>query len=171
MEVDMDEVLYNEAIEEIGTVVTEGLTDLDVDSWTNSSSAGLAMVFETEDLAGVADELLEVHGVAPGKKSKGVTRLIYWNVDGINNRIGENEKLEKAKGLIDELEVNIAALNEHKMRLGHKLNRNGLSQMFNGGETKIRSVIGSNVHERGGQSTARRHWTLVVWQSDRSIQL
>ena len=46
--------------------------------------------------------------------------------------------------------MDLLAINEHKMRLGHKLNRNGLSQMFNGGETEIRSVMGGNTHEKGG---------------------
>ena len=32
-EVDMDEVLYNEAIDETGTVATAGLSDSDEDSW------------------------------------------------------------------------------------------------------------------------------------------
>ena len=50
---------------------------------------------------------------------------------------------------MDELEVDLLAINEHKMRMGHKLNRNGLSQMFNGGEAEIRSVMGGNVHEKG----------------------
>ena len=40
--------------------------------------------------------------------------------------------MQKFKDLVDELDVDLVAINEHKMRLGHKLNRNGLSQMFNG---------------------------------------
>ena len=66
---------------------------------------------------------------------------MHENVDGLQNKIGGNEKLQKCKGLVDELEVDLLAINEHKMRLGHQLNRNGLSQMFNGGETETRSVI------------------------------
>ena len=75
---------------------------------------------------------------------------MYKNVDGLQNRIGGNEKLQKFKDLVDELEVGLVAINEHKMRLGYKLNRNGLSQMFNGGETEIRSVTGGNTREKGG---------------------
>ena len=40
MEVGVSEVLYNEVIDETGTVPTEGLTDSDIDTWTDSSSAG-----------------------------------------------------------------------------------------------------------------------------------
>ena len=62
--------------------------------------------------------MLEVHRVAPGKKSEGITRIIYENVNNIINRISNNEKLDKDKGLIDELEVDVVAYNEHKMRMG-----------------------------------------------------
>ena len=92
----------------------------------------------------IADKPLEVQGVAPGKNTEGITRLVYENVNGLQNRIGGNEKLQKFKDLVDELEVDLVAINEHKMRLGHKLNRNSLSQMFNGGETEIRSVMRGN---------------------------
>ena len=53
---------------------------------------------------------------------------MYENVDGLQNRIGGNVKLQKCKDLVDELEVDLLAIDEHKMWLGHKLNRNGLSQ-------------------------------------------
>ena len=49
--------------------------------------------------------MLEVHGVAPGKKTDGITRLIYENVDGSNGRIEGNENFQKIKDWIDELEV------------------------------------------------------------------
>ena len=52
----------------------------------------------------IADEILEVHGVAPGRKAEVVTRVIYENSDGLNNRIERNRKLKKAKELIDDLE-------------------------------------------------------------------
>ena len=39
-------------------------------------------------------------------------------------------------------------INEHRMNCSHKDNRNGLCQMFNGGECEIRSVAGHNVHEK-----------------------
>ena len=53
--------------------------------------------------------------------------MMYETVDGLQNRIWGNEKLQKFKDLVDELKVNLVDINEHKMRLGHKLNRNGLS--------------------------------------------
>ena len=66
--------------------------------------------------------------------------MIYENLNGLNNRIGGNEKSDKAREIINDLEVDIVAYNEHRMNLGHKQNRNGLSQIFNGGECDVRSV-------------------------------
>ena len=132
----MDKVLYNKAINETGTVDTESMSDSDADSWGWDQGELQATMVELEEISGVADELLEVHGIAPGRKAEGVTRLIYENVDGFNNRITNNDKLDKAKDLIDELQADLVAHCEHKMRIGHKLNRNGMRHMFNGGIQK-----------------------------------
>ena len=71
IKVDHDEILSSEALDEIGTVSTEGLTDYDAESWNGSASAGMAEVLETQDLVEVAaDKLLEVQGVAPCKKNQ-----------------------------------------------------------------------------------------------------
>ena len=68
--IDHDEVLYNEALDETGTVGTEGLTDTESESWEDSASTEGVEARETQEVAGVNDVLLEVHGVAPGKKRK-----------------------------------------------------------------------------------------------------
>ena len=70
IKIDHDEVLYNEAIDETGTVSTEGLTDSDTESWNDGLSVRVAEALETQELAGVADDLLEVQGVAPGKSGR-----------------------------------------------------------------------------------------------------
>ena len=75
----------------------------------------------------IADEILEVHRVAPRRDAKGVTRVIYDNSDGLNNRIGRNRKLEKAKEIKDDLDADVVMINEHRMNCSHKDNRNGLS--------------------------------------------
>ena len=46
-----------------------------------------------EDIKGVTDEVLNVHGIKPGKKEEGVTRVIYENPNRLNSRINRNEKL------------------------------------------------------------------------------
>ena len=65
--------------------------------------------------------------------------------------MGTNDKLGKGKEFIDELGADIVAINEHQLNLQHKKNKNGLSQMFNGGGTDIRTVAGHNVHENVGR--------------------
>lgn len=57
-----------------------------------------ARVLEAVELQQVQDEVLEVHGVLPGKKPAGViTRLLYENANGIDGRFSNNGKLEKAR--------------------------------------------------------------------------
>ena len=43
----------------------------------------------------IAEELLRVHGIAPGKKPEGVTIIIYENANSFNTIISSNEKVEK----------------------------------------------------------------------------
>jgi hypothetical protein len=58
---------------------------------------------------GISDKVLKVHGVAPATKGEGIIRLIYENANGFSNRLSGNEKIEKAKEIHDELNVDIAA--------------------------------------------------------------
>ena len=148
---DQDEVLFNEAIDETGTVSTVGLTDLDDDTIATGVTEAEATMLENQEIQGITGDLLNVHGIAPGAKPEGVTRLIYENPDGFNTRISGNEKLEKAKELIDELEADVVAYSEHKINSAHKDNVNGMGQMFNGGEAEIRTQTGHNRHENVGR--------------------
>ena len=50
-----------------------------------------------EGIVEIADEILDVYGVDPGRTAEGVTRLVYENSDGLNNRIGGNRKLERPR--------------------------------------------------------------------------
>ena len=81
----------------------------------------------------MGSELLRIHGVAPEKKADGVTRILYENMSGLNSRIHNNTKLDKAKELIDELEADLVTYNEHRINLRHKANSNRFSQLFRGG--------------------------------------
>ena len=72
---------------------------------------------ERIDIRGVSDEILQVHGIIPGRKDDEIIRLLYENTNGIPNRLGENEKLDKAKELIDELGADVVAYNEHRQNL------------------------------------------------------
>ena len=73
--VDMDEVLYSNAIDETGTVATEGLTDSDSEG-DNLCLYGTELM-EIEEIRNVSDDLLEIHGVAPIKKPEGWSRVFY----------------------------------------------------------------------------------------------
>ena len=144
---DPDDKLFEEALDETGTVVIEGMTDPDLESGEVEMNATMAKTLEQEEILHVSDDLLKVHGVPPSKKREGCMRFVYENPDGISNRISGNEKLDKAKELLDELEVDAAAFSEHRQNLKHKDNKHGFSQLFNGGEADVRSVVGHNVHE------------------------
>ena len=52
---------------------------------------------EQEEMRGIEDGVLEVHGWAPGRKAEGTTRFIYEDCDGLSNSIGGNDKLDKTK--------------------------------------------------------------------------
>jgi len=80
----------------------------------------------------------------PGRKEEGITRLLYKNANGIQNRLAGNDKLEKAKDLINELGADVVAYNKHRQNLRHRDNRNGWNQLFKGGEADLvgNSVLG-----------------------------
>ena len=143
-----DDLLHRAALDETGTVDTAPFSDSDgecesIDSTeTNTTEQRRGLGIE-----GILEEVLEVHGVAPTRKAEGVTRLVMENPNGFSTNISGNEKLEKAKEVIDDLEADLVALPEHKVNCRHKHNRNGFRQMFHGGEADIRAVAAHNVHE------------------------
>jgi hypothetical protein len=102
---------------------------------------------EEIDTRGVSNKVLQIHGVLPGQKEEGITRLLYKNANGIPNRLGGNKKLDKAKDLINKLGTDVMAYNEHHQNLRHKDNRNSWNQLFRGGEADVRLAVTHNVHE------------------------
>jgi hypothetical protein len=46
---------------------------------------------------GVPEEVFRIHGVATASKLEGVIWLIDENVNGISNKLSNNEKVENAK--------------------------------------------------------------------------
>jgi hypothetical protein len=69
------------------------------------------------DEIGIPEEILRVHGSAPGEKREGIIRLIYENANRINNRLVGNKKVTKARQIHDDLAVDIAAYNEHRLNM------------------------------------------------------
>jgi hypothetical protein len=150
-------------IDETGTVDTAGLTDDDsVEVGDESFEELNTKLKEMMEAAGVDEEILKVHGVAPGSKAEGVIRLIYENLNGLNSRMSDNEKLEKAKQLINDLEADLVCYNEHRLNLMHKDNRNGFSQLFRGGEADIRSIAAHNKHEGKEVGRAQEGGTVMM---------
>jgi hypothetical protein len=75
----------------------------------------------------ILEEVLQVHGYAPPKKAEGMVQLICENVNGFINRLSGNEKVDKAKEIHDELEVDIMAYCEHQLNMWQKKNGNGFN--------------------------------------------
>ena len=75
---DQDKILYDEAMDETGTIDTAELSDFDADALGEQYQKFLtATTLEMKEIMDIADEILEVHGVAPGRKVEVVTRAIY----------------------------------------------------------------------------------------------
>ena len=85
---EIDEVLYQEALDETGIVPIDSLTEFYKDSIT---WRGEKVELKDEGLVDKTEELLRVHEIAPGKKPEGVTRIIYENANSFTWRI-EHEK-------------------------------------------------------------------------------
>ena len=47
----------------------------------------------TKEIRGVSEYLLEVHGLSPGRKGDGVTRLIYENLNGLQSALSKKRKV------------------------------------------------------------------------------
>ena len=98
------------------------------------------------------DYLQEVHGVPLWRKGEGITWLIYENINGLQSTLlSKNEKLDKARRVIDDLQADVVCYNEHRQNLWHKANQNGFRQMFNGGEMDLQAITSHNVHETVGK--------------------
>jgi hypothetical protein len=119
-----DKRLLDEAIHETGTAPCANVGG-DIASCVNVEDQLIKEVRE------VSDYLLEVHGVPPDWNGEGITRLIYENLNRLQSTLLiKNEKLEKARRVIDELQADILCYNEPRQNLQHRLNRNGFRQMF-----------------------------------------
>jgi hypothetical protein len=105
-----------------------------------------ARVVEQQKLQTLNDEVLEIHGVQTGKKPDGVVCLVYKNANGIDGRFKNNWKVEKAKEIYNDLEVDIAAYNKLRLNMQYKLNKVGFNQLFWEGEAEVCSVVAHNGH-------------------------
>jgi len=135
----------DEAIDETGTVPCPIAGD-------DEESRLLVEDQLRKEIREVPDYLQEVHGVPLGRKGEGITRLIYENLNGLQSTLSsKNEKLDKARRVIDDLQADVVCYNEHRQNLWHKANQNGFRQMFNGGEMDLQAITSHNVHETVGK--------------------
>ena len=67
---------HNWAVDETGTIEVNTLNLYEIEQQ------------ERLDMVGVSDDVLRVHGVMPGRKQEGVTRLMYENCNSLPNRMG-----------------------------------------------------------------------------------
>lgn len=108
------------------------------------------------------DPLLEVHGKPPGQKQDGVMRIFYENANHLHNRLFGNEKLNKIKDILTELDTDVYLLNEHGQNLKHPHNRNGFAQIFRGGEDEVRAIGASNSH-KGSTRSMEGGTAMATW--------
>jgi hypothetical protein len=131
------------AIDETGTIETNGLV-------TGDSETEQLEISEANKIT-IPEEILQVRGFAPPKKGEGTVCLIYENVNGFSNRLSGNAKVERARQIHDELEVDMEAYCEQRLNMRHKKNVNGFNQLFKGGEAAVKLVVAHNVHENVGR--------------------
>jgi hypothetical protein len=72
-------------------------------------------------------------------------------VNGLSHKFTDNEKVEKAKTLHNDLEVNIAAYNVHCLNMRYSDNINKFNQLFKCGEAEVKSIVAHNIHENIGR--------------------
>jgi hypothetical protein len=68
------------------------------------------------------------------------------NCNGLNNRIGGNEKIGKLLDIQEDLDINCLMICKHCLNFRHKDNKNDLKQMFQR-ELACTAVSAHNVHE------------------------
>ena len=91
MQIDTDEVLYNNDVDQTGTVSKASLINPNAEFKEQYLYEIIrAEQCEMEEIKEVTDEVLKVHGVATRKKVEGVTRVIYENPNGFNSQITRN---------------------------------------------------------------------------------
>jgi hypothetical protein len=81
-------------VRQLSTIDETGTLDLSGLNIYNENDALQQEMKEMNDIP-VPKEVLQVHGFSPPKKADGTVRLIYENVDGINTRLCDNQKVER----------------------------------------------------------------------------
>jgi hypothetical protein len=112
-------------LDEIGTIRTDNILCVGNDLCFNEVERNEVTKINKLD---VPDKILTLHGSLLPTKPDGIVRLIYKNVNGLNNKLANNKKVERAKEIHDKLEVDIVVYNEHQLNMRHPPNINGFNQ-------------------------------------------
>ncbi len=78
----------------------------------------------------MGEGLLQMHGTAPNTKQDGIFKIMDESCNGLNNRIGGNDKIGKIMDIKEDLDINCLMICEHHLNFRHKDNKNDLKQMF-----------------------------------------
>jgi hypothetical protein len=143
----VDNRLVSWALDETGTVDTPFMCN----NFSNNEQIALTELQERNRVRemGIPEEVLQVHGVAPSKKGEGIVRLFYENANGICNKLCDDKKVEKAKEIHNEFEVDIATYDEHKLNMRNRQNTNGFHQLFKGGKAAVSSMVTQHyIHDK-----------------------
>ncbi len=68
----------------------------------------------------VQEGLLQIHGLAPNTKQQEIFQIMGENCNGLNNRIGGNEKITKMLDIKEELDIYCLLYCEHHLNFRHK---------------------------------------------------
>ena len=130
---------------------------------------------EVQQLLEERGELLETLDVAPGRRADGIVRLVYENVNGLQAKLGGNDKLEKIKTLLDDLEADVFAITEHRNNMIHRRNRRHGWHTWSeacGEPTSTKARIGFSIRRHKKEAQEWSHlenlqacWELVLWVS------
>jgi hypothetical protein len=146
----------DEAINEMGMVAAPPVENAGEQHRTAEQEVG-------KEIRGVLEYLLNVHGLPLGWKGERVTKIIYEKFNGLQSALSKNEKLDKARQVINDLQVDVVCYNEHCQNRKHKTNQNGFHQMFNGGKTELRAIAAHNVNKNIGKFQEGRDSYVGVW--------
>jgi hypothetical protein len=111
----LEDRLFSSALDETGAVDVTLCVDDGVDVLWGDEREQLVLIQQQEinNLReyGITEDVQRIHGILPASKGEGIIRLLYENANGINNRISNTDKVDKAKEMIDELEADVVAFN------------------------------------------------------------
>jgi hypothetical protein len=135
--------LQDKELEDIINEIKEGD---DIMKTNNGRSGTLATEEHKRVMEAVTEGLLQIHRMAPNTKQDRIFRIMGKNCNGLNNRIGGNEKIGKLLDIKEDLDIDCVMICKHRLNFKHKDNKNNLKQMFQQ-EISCMASSAHNLHE------------------------